>query len=119
MKVLVAEDDKVMSKMMCGILQEGGHTAIPAYDAMQATMYAIKQSPDVVLLDINMPGGTGMGVLTKLKASSRTSTIPVIVVSGSTDPAVPKQVEALGAARFLAKPIDPDALLTAVADVMK
>ncbi len=119
MKILVAEDDKVMSKLMCGILQEGGHTAIPAYDAMQAVMYAIKQPPDVVLLDINMPGGTGVGVLTKLKASSRTSTIPVIVISGSTDPALPKQVAELGAARFLAKPIDPDALLSAVTDAVK
>lgn len=46
-------------------------------------MFAVQQQPDVVLLDINMPAGTGLGALTRLKASARTSGIPVVVLSGS------------------------------------
>ncbi len=119
MNIIVAEDDKMLSKMMCTILQEGGHITVPAYDATQALMYAMKQPPDLVLLDINMPGGTGLSALRKLKASSKTSFVPVVVISGSTDPAVPAQVVELGAAAFLPKPLDPDVLLKAVWDAVR
>jgi DNA-binding response OmpR family regulator len=119
MNILVAEDDKMLSKMMCSVLKEGGHICIPAFDAMQAVMYAMKQPPDLVLLDINMPGGTGVGVLQKLKASSKTSFVPILVISGSIDPAMPAHVLTLGAAKFLSKPLEPDVLLQAVLDAVK
>ena len=119
MNILIAEDDRMLSKMMCTILQEGGHICLPAYDAMQALMYVMKQAPDLLLLDINMPGGTGLSALRKLKASSKTSMVPVVVISGSTDPDMPAQVLALGAAQFLAKPLDPEVLLKAVWDAVR
>ena len=119
MNIIVAEDDRMLSKMMCTILQEGGHISLPAYDSIQALMFAMRQPPDLVLLDINMPGGTGVGVLQKLKASSKTSFVPVVVISGSIDPALPAQVLALGATAFLAKPIEPDVLLKAVWDAVR
>lgn len=119
MNILVAEDDKMLSKMMCSILKEGGHTCFPVFDAMQAVMFAIKQPPDLVLLDINMPGGTGLGVLKKLKASSKTSFVPVLVISGSIDPSMPAQVLELGAAQFLSKPLEPSILLQAVLDAVR
>ena len=119
MNILVAEDDKVLSRMLCGVLQEGGHICLPAYDAMQTFMYAMKQPPDLILLDVNMPGGSGIGVLQKLKGSSKTSAIPVLVLSGSIDPALPKQVVELGAVRYLAKPVDPDVLTKAVAEAIR
>jgi FixJ family two-component response regulator len=68
----------------------------------------------VIVLDINMPGGTGVDALRKLKRSVRTATIPVIVVSGSEDAAMPAMVLELGASEFLAKPVDRDALLAAM-----
>jgi DNA-binding response OmpR family regulator len=119
MNILVADDDQMLSKMVCTILKEGGHTCVPAFDAMQAVMFAMKRPPDLVLLDINMPAGSGIGVLQKLKANSKTSNVPVIVLSGSTDPAITKQALTLGAAKFLSKPIDPAVLLQAVLDAVK
>jgi DNA-binding response OmpR family regulator len=117
--ILVAEDDRAFSLMLCTILREAGHTVIPAFDSIQAFMFAMRQTIDIVLLDVGMPGGTGIGVLGKLKHSSKTSGIPVIVVTGSTDPAVKTQAMELGAAAFLAKPIDPAGLLDAVREVGK
>ena len=105
--------------MVCGILRDSGHIVVPAFDAMQALMYAMKQQPDLVLLDINMPGGTGLSVLRKLRGSSKTASLPVIVISASTDPEMPVTVATLGALRFISKPIDPDDLLAAVAEVFK
>jgi CheY-like chemotaxis protein len=119
MNILVAEDDKVLSRMLCGVLQEGGHICVAAYDAMQTFMYAIKQPPDLILLDVNMPGGSGLGVLQKLKNSTKTARIPVLILSGSIDPELPAQVLQLGAVRFLAKPVDPETLTKAVAEAIR
>lgn len=116
MNIIVAEDDKVLSKMVCGILSDGGHVTVPAFDSMQTMMFVSRQPPDLVVLDINMPGGTGVDVLRKLKMLSKTKFVPVIVLSGSTDPGMPAQVLALGANAVLLKPVDPDALLAAVRD---
>ena len=114
MNILVADDDKVLSAMLCGVLKDAGHMCIPAFDSMQAMMNAMRQPLDLVLLDINMPGGTGMEVLQRLKNSSKTKRIPVVVITGSTDSALPDQARALGAVEFLPKPVDPDQLLQAV-----
>ncbi len=114
MNILVADDDKVLSAMLCGILKEAGHMCIPAFDSMQAMMNAMRQPLDLVLLDINMPGGTGMEVLKRLKNLSKTKAIPVVVITGSTDAALPEQAKELGAVGFLSKPVDPDQLLQAV-----
>jgi len=96
-------------------VREAGHVPVPVYDAMQALMFAMRPPvPALIILDINMPGGTGLEALRKLKLSARTSPIPVIVLSGSVEQDMPEQVKGLGAEVFLAKPIDPEQLLHAV-----
>lgn len=115
MKIIVAEDDKMLAEMICGILREGGHIAVPAYDSVQVMFAATNQPPDLVLLDINMPGGTGVEVLRKLKMLKKTKEVPIIVISGNTDPDMPAQVVAMGAHAYIPKPIDPELLLREVA----
>jgi Response regulator containing CheY-like receiver, AAA-type ATPase, and DNA-binding domains len=111
-KILVADDDRVLSQLLCAVVRQGGHAPITAFDAMQTLMFAMRApAPGLIILDINMPGGTGLEALRKLKLSARTAPIPVVVLSGSDDAAMPEQVKALGAAEFLQKPIDPDVLL--------
>jgi DNA-binding response OmpR family regulator len=120
MKILVADDDRVLSQLVCAIVREAGHVPIPAFDAMQTVMFAIRPpQPAVIILDINMPGGTGLEALKKLKLSARTSAIPVIVLSGSTELDMPQQVRSLGADEFLAKPINPEVLMLAIERVLR
>lgn len=115
MKIVVADDDRVLSQLVCAVVREAGHLPIPAFDAMQAMMFAMRPPvPDCIILDINMPGGTGLEALRKLKLSARTAPIPVIVLSGNTEEDMPAQVRQLGAAEFLAKPIEPETLLRAI-----
>jgi CheY-like chemotaxis protein len=115
LRILVADDDRVLSQLICAVVREAGHTPIPAFDAMQAMMFAIRPPiPDCIILDINMPGGTGIEALRKLKLSARTSPIPVIVISGSADEGMSQQVMGLGAETFLGKPIVPEALVVAI-----
>ena len=111
MNVLIADDDKVLARLMTVGLKSRGWTVQVANDAMQALMFAMKAPhPDVISLDIGMPGGTGFTVLEKLQQSSRTSQIPVVVVSGSITEADEARVVALGAVAFLRKPADPQTL---------
>jgi len=114
-RILVADDDRVISTLICTVLQKAGHKCTPAHDAMQALMFAMRApAPELIVLDVNMPGGTGVEALRKLKQSSRTSSIPVIVVSGVEDPAMPLRMRELGALDVLSKPVDAEKLLDAV-----
>lgn len=115
MRILVADDDRVISTLICGMVARAGHQAMPAHDAMQALMFALRSpAPDLILLDVNMPGGTGVEALRRLKQSARTRSIPVIVVSGVDDPAMPLRMRDLGALDVLPKPVDAERLLAAV-----
>jgi DNA-binding response OmpR family regulator len=118
-RILIADDDRVLSHLLCNRLRAYGCDVVPAFDAMQAFMYALRTpQPDAIVLDVNMPAGTGVETLKKLKLSSKTTFIPVIVLSGSTDPRLPESVAELGAAQFLAKPIDPESLFGALAALL-
>ena len=81
-------------------------------------MSAMRSPPDVIVLDIQMPGGTGIDALKKLKQSVRTSTIPVVVLSGSVEADASEAVKALGATEFLLKPIDPEVLYKALCAIL-
>jgi DNA-binding response OmpR family regulator len=110
LKILVADDDRIQTLMLSTRLKEKGFKVTVAYDAIQAWMAAIKTQPDAIILDIQMPGGTGVAVLKQLKASSRTCQIPVVVLSGSIDPSASSMVKGLGADEFLSKPVELDLL---------
>jgi two-component system, chemotaxis family, chemotaxis protein CheY len=119
MNILVADDDKVVSMLICGILRQEGHQALAAFDQMQVLMFAAKTpGPDVIILDLNMPGGTGRETLRRLKASAKTRHICVIVLSGTTDPDAPAVVRELGGNAFLPKPVNREHLLAELALVI-
>jgi two-component system cell cycle response regulator DivK len=104
--ILVAEDDPVTLETLAAKLRGAGFQVVTAMDAMQTVMAAQRQGPDAVLLDIQMPGGTGLDALKRLRASTKTRLIPVIVISGATAADTADRVKALGAADFLPKPVD-------------
>jgi CheY-like chemotaxis protein len=107
-RVLVADDDPLFVEIVRAVLQPGGWEVSAALDSMQVMMFAMRTPPpEVILLDIDMPGGTGLAALRRLKVSAKTSSIPVLVISATKDPTMADQVRGLGATGFLQKPIDP------------
>lgn len=110
MRVLIADDDPVITHLIRSSLRAKGWEVEVATDAMQAVMFAIRSAPDALVLDINMPGGTGVTALKRLKASVKTRFIPVLVLSGTSDASAPSTVQALGADVFLSKPVDVEEL---------
>jgi CheY-like chemotaxis protein len=112
LKILVADDDPVVVQLVAATLRGKGYEVIPVFDAMQAVMFALKTPPpDAIVLDIKMPGGgSGVDTIKRLKSSRKTALIPIVVLSGTTDPDMPDKVRAAGAVAFLGKPVDPVAL---------
>ena len=117
MKILIADDDPVHVRLVAGVLKRKGIDTVAAYDALQAWTNAVRLLPDAIILDISMPCGTGREVLRRLKSSTRTQTIPVVVVS-SIGPAGEAEVKALGADAFLRKPVDTSQLLDALGQLV-
>ncbi len=109
--VLLADDDPTVIALLGAALRKEGFRVVTAVDAMQALLMTQHRKPDVIVLDVQMPGGTGIHSLKKIKALNHTSQTPVVVISSITDPQLPDQVKELGADVFMPKPVDPAALI--------
>lgn len=119
MRVLIADDDQALVHMMGAQFRKGGWDVAQAFDAMQAVMYATRTpQPDVVVLDLGMPGGTGFKVLQRLSRSAKTSNVPVVVVTGNPDDDARDRALGLGAVEFLEKPVEPEVLVEKVEDLV-
>jgi two-component system, cell cycle response regulator len=104
--VLIADDDRNLTQLLSNFLKSRGLQVTVAYDVMQALTAVMKAPPDAILLDDVMPGGSGLDLLRRLKVSTKTNRIPVVVISSSNDPALATRVREIGADDFLPKPLE-------------
>ena len=117
-KILVIEDDPDIRKLLKQRLEGEGYETAFAWDAVTALTIARKSEPDLIVLDLGLPGGDGYVVMERLQTLAPFSMLPIIVVSAQ--PADPHAERALaaGAHAFIAKPFDAEVLLTAVRDAL-
>lgn len=80
-KILVVEDEKQIADMISFKLSNAGHKVVRAPDGEQAMILATREQPDLILLDVMMPGLGGVEVLRRLKNDSTLRAVPVIMVS--------------------------------------
>ena len=115
--VLIVDDHPVVRRGLRVLLevQDGIEVAGEAGDGATALALAAELSPDVVLLDLKLPGMDGIAVLTQLKASD--STARVLVLTSATEPAAASLALRSGAAGLVYKDVDPDALVRAIRSV--
>jgi DNA-binding response OmpR family regulator len=118
MTILIADDDRALVLLLSKHLMKKGFEVVGAYDAMQASISAMRMPIAAAILDISMPAGTGYEVLKRMKANLKTSLIPVIVLSGTLDPEEESKVMELGADAFLPKPVDFEKLDEALKRVL-
>ncbi|MCL4818715.1 MAG: response regulator [Vicinamibacteria bacterium] len=110
-KVLLIEDDGD-TRLGLGVrLRASGYEVATAADAATATMAVQREKPDVVLLDLGLPGGDGMTVLKRIKSNPNLDRTQVVVLTARAGQAVREEALAAGAAAFLQKPADNDELL--------
>jgi two-component system phosphate regulon response regulator PhoB len=118
-KVLVVDDDPVIRLIMTVNLEAEGTDVVVAADGYDAVSQAVRTSPDVIVLDVMMPGCDGLTALTALKADPRTRHIPVIVLSARASDDERLQGWHAGADHYLTKPFDVHALMGFVDDVLR
>lgn len=80
-KILIVDDERKIVQIIQAYLEREGFQAITAYDGKTAVETAHKQHPDLIVLDLMLPGLDGFGVLEELKLDKRTRHIPIVVVS--------------------------------------
>jgi DNA-binding response OmpR family regulator len=103
-KALVADDERQIRDLLSEFLTSEGYEVLLASDGEEATGLAEREYPDVILLDVKMPGIDGIEVCKRLKAEPKTQFIPVIMITGYVDNEM-AAIEA-GADDFVNKPID-------------
>jgi len=111
-KILIVDDDKDFVRGLAVRLKTQGFEIATAPDAIAAISAARKESPDLILLDYAMPGGTGLTVLERFKSLMVIS--PIIVLSASDILDLPNQATKAGAFAFLRKPVDNSILMRTI-----
>lgn len=110
--ILVVDDDAPILLLMRNLLREFGFEPIAAGNGPQAIEEARRRTPDLILLDRNMPGMNGDEVLRELRAHDDLSSVPVLMLTG--EPMEPDEIERLGATGAVLKPFDVPALVETI-----
>jgi CheY-like chemotaxis protein len=108
--VLLVEDEEQLRRVMKDLLQREGYRVAEARDGVQALDEVDRFAPDVIILDLNLPGLDGYGVLAQLRSRPATREIPVMVLTAKGDEDNEVRVFELGADDFVTKPFRARAL---------
>ncbi|MGA2382108.1 MAG: type II/IV secretion system protein [Gemmatimonadales bacterium] len=109
-KVLLVDDEDSLRRVMKDLLEREGYIVSEARDGVQALDQVDRTGPDVIVLDLNLPGLDGYGVLSHLRSRPATAEIPVVVLTAKGDEDNEVRVFELGADDFLTKPFRARAL---------
>jgi type II secretory ATPase GspE/PulE/Tfp pilus assembly ATPase PilB-like protein/CheY-like chemotaxis protein len=108
--VLLVEDEDALRRVMKDLLEREGYIVAEARDGVEALDEVDRQAPDVIILDLNLPGLDGYGVLQQLRSRPATRSIPVMVLTAKGDEDNEVRVFELGADDFITKPFRARAL---------
>jgi len=125
-KVLIADDEPDMRAFIQAVLEDDGYEFLMAADGDEALAAVRKQHPDLIILDVQMPGKTGLEVFDELRHDEATRGIPVVVLTGIRErTGVGFSGREMGSRygskpeAYLEKPVDPDTLRDAVARLLR
>jgi CheY-like chemotaxis protein len=116
--VLLVEDEEQLRRVMKDLLEREGYTVAEARDGVQALDQVDRFAPDVIILDLNLPGIDGYSVLAQLRSRQATRTIPVVVLTAKGDEDNEVRVFELGADDFITKPFRARALSARIEAVL-
>jgi DNA-binding response OmpR family regulator len=115
---MVVDDEEDIVRALSMRLKAAGYEVISAADGLTATQMAVKHQPDLILLDIGMPGGDGHTVAQRLKGNLKTLTVPIIYLTAKANQEDMRKATELGAAGYLLKPFKSERLLSLVERVL-
>ena len=111
MRILVVEDQDSIRHMIEALVSARGHQVTAVDSGTKAIDIAITDPPDIVLLDMMIPGHDGVEVCQRLRADERTKDTPVVIISALTDEDSRTKAADAGATAYYTKPFSPIALL--------
>ncbi len=103
--ILVADDDLVMRCTMAAVLRESGYSIVEAEDGVQALSIALSEQPDLIVLDLVMPGLDGFQVCEQVRADPAMAETPILVLTGLEDINAIRRAFEIGATDFATKPL--------------
>lgn len=113
-RILIVDDDPDSRTILTCILESGGYEVGVANDGFEAIKEIGDHPPDLVLLDVMMPGKNGFEVCEWVKSNPKISHIFIIMISAKSDPISQGRALSLGASDYLTKPINPFEVLDCV-----
>ena len=116
--VLIIEDNEKNMKLVRDVLQVKGYETMEAGTAEDGLAMAAERTPDLVLMDIQLPGMNGIEALGKLRADPATASIPVIAVTASVMQQDRKHITEAGFDAYLGKPLDLKEFLATVKEIL-
>ena len=117
-KILVADDEVYMLRLLEMTFKKGGYEVVSCRDGNEALATAFTAQPQLIVLDVMMPGLDGLGALRMLKENPATRDIPVVVLSAKGHALTRVDAVLAGAVLFLAKPFSPNELLGEVRKIL-
>lgn len=116
--VLVVDDDRRTAQGLAAMIGVLGHTVGIAYGPRMAIQQLNEVIPDVIFLDVNMPGVTGLEVLRYLRRDPYTANVPVVIVSANDSAEEKKQALEAGANHYIVKPPTMEEIESALARML-
>src|SRR5256714_7502369 len=104
--VLIVEDNEKNMKLARDVLQAKGYTTLEAVTGEEGVKLAKERIPDLVLMDIQLPGINGIDAFKQIRGDAKTARIPVIALTASVTPTDRSQITAAGFDAFVGKPIN-------------
>ncbi len=118
-KILIVDDEKDIVKMLDYNLKKEGYRTIAVYDGEEALGAAGKEAPDLIILDLMLPGIDGLEVCKRLKKDPKTASVPVIMLTAKAQEADKVIGLELGADDYLTKPFSPRELVARIKAILR
>lgn len=116
--ILVVDDDEELRQMLCTMLRLMGYETFAARDGCDALKQIANQMPDVLVLDVMMPKMDGITLCHRLRQQAETTELPILMLSGKSQPEDMEAGLKAGADRYLSKPMAMDVLMRNLAELL-
>lgn len=117
--IMMVDDEPLTIEVTQLQLEDAGYTRfVSTSSPLEVLSLLAEKRPDVLLLDLKMPGMSGFEILARMEAQKMLKDVPTIVLTSSTDAETKRQVLKLGATEFLTKPVDPSELALRVRNTL-
>ena len=117
-KIMIVDDDLTVTQLLTALLSMEGQESTTVNDSTQAVEIAGTFNPDLIVLDLMMPGLNGFDLCQLLHQDPRFERIPILVVSALDDPASRRRAADAGARDYLAKPFSMDSFIQRIKELL-